>query len=195
MPLSHTIANSGASAPPSDIYVQVDTTELQKLWELSPKKMAAAARRAATRTRDWLMTQMTRELMAQGNLPKWGVRGRVRRGPKDRDGQYFSDPYAILWIGLNAIEAQRAGTPKQTKKGVKAGRHFFDRAFLAQIYSGTTKVWRRKGAHRLPVIKMTVPISEAMEKILPKYESAAARMFEQRLEHEINRELGIKESR
>lgn len=192
MRLSHTSTLSPGNVPDSDIYVQVDTREMEKLFSVIPEKIALASKRAAVRTREWLLTNIRRELSKRSALPANGIRGRFRRGPKGNDGQFYSNEgYAVLWIGLDPVEAQRAGAPTQTKQGTRVRRHMFDRAFVAKIGSGTDKVWRRKGPERFPVIKMTIPINEEMEEILPKYEVAATRMFSQRLEHEVNYLLGL----
>ncbi|MEW6490364.1 MAG: hypothetical protein AB1578_20945, partial [Thermodesulfobacteriota bacterium] len=148
------------------------------------------ARRAAGRTRDWLSTPHTRELAARAALPQRGLEARFRRrhGPVSRD-----EAYAVLWIGLNPVEATTAGTPRQSARGTRVGRHFFERAFLARIYGKgdkPEKVWTRKtfgkGSQRFPVVKMTIPIDEHMEELLPRYEPAAAKMFSERLAHEVD---------
>lgn len=205
--LSHTNTSSLASIPTGDIYIQIETAELEERFRLLSKQIALAARRAALRTRNWLQTQLVRELSARAALPQKGIKARFRRGrhgdtkEDERNSQaYSNEGYAVLWIGLNPVDAQTAGTPRQNKKsagprpipgaGTKVGRHFFDRAFIANIYGPGEKVWRRKSmgarSKAFPVVKMTVPINEAMEEILPLYEAAAARMFSQRLEHECN---------
>lgn len=196
-PVSHTNETTQQSISGSDIYVQIDTAELERhLDAISPRKVAMASQRAATRTRDWLLTNLRRELGQQAALPVKGLVGRFKRGPKGGNSQFYSNEgFAILWIGLNAIEAQKAGTLHETKNGVRVGRHAFARAFVAEIYSGEKKVWKRKrfgaGSKRFPVVKMTIPINDAMEAVLPRYQVAAERMFSQRLEHEINYLLGL----
>lgn len=195
--LSHTGSTTPRSVSSADFYVQVDTREMEKLLSILPEKVALASRRAAVRTRDWLMTQLRRELASSTGIPQKNLKGRFKRDA------YSDEGFATLWIGLNAMDATRAGTPRQNKKaagprpipeaGTKVGKHFFDRAFVADIYSGE-RVWRRKsfgvGSKAFPVVKMTIPVSEEMEEILPEYREAAARMFSQRLEHEVNYLLG-----
>jgi hypothetical protein len=196
--LSHTNSTTPRSVSSADFYVQVDTREMEKLLSILPEKMTLASRRAAVRTRNWLMTQLRRELASSTAIPHKNFKGRFKRGA------YSNEGFATLWIGLNPMDATRAGTPRQNKKaagprpipgaGTKVKKHFFDRAFVADIYNGES-VWRRKsfgaGSKAFPVIKMTIPINEEMEEILPKYEEAAARMFSQRLEHEVNYLLGL----
>jgi hypothetical protein len=184
---SHTNATTVAQIPGGDIYVQIDTSALVTRFAASEKVMARAAKDAAKTTRNWLMTQLTKELINRSALPPGALKGRFRR----KGSALTSGGYAVLWIGLNAIGAEKIGKIEQLKEGVQAGRHFFDKAFVAAIYSSKEKVWRRKGAERLPVIKMTVPINEELEEILPQYEAAAARMFSQRLEHEVRFQLGL----
>jgi hypothetical protein len=207
--LSHTSKYSAAAAPPSDVYVQVDTSEIEQRFEFLTEEMGKAARRAAARTRDWLSTQLSRELAARSGLPKKALKPRFRKAKKggDKNSRHYSNEgFAVLWIGLNAVSAEKAGQARHVRRvrsgryhkgpkpvpgaGVRVRKHFFDRAFTAEIYGGGEKVWRRKnpgpGSGQFPVVKMTIPISDAMEEILPKYQKAAERMFSDRLEHEIN---------
>ena len=207
-PLSHTGETTGFNVPAGDIYVQVETRELEAMFgAFGPAKIALAASRAARRVRDWLLTQLTRELSTRAQLPQKGIRGRFRRGRHEKNGQFYSNEgYAILWIGLNPVMADASGLkPRHVRRvrggkyhrgpkpvpgaGVRIGKHFFDRAFIADIYGGA-KVYRRKNlgseSEKLPVVRMSIPINETMQEILPKYQAAAARMFSQRLEHEVN---------
>ncbi len=210
-PLSHTGPTTPLGIPSTrDVYVQIETAELEERFAALPAQIAVAAGRAARRTRDWLMTQLTKELAARAALPEKGIRGRFRRGRHAENSRFYSNEgYAILWIGLNPVKAEKAGTPRHIKRvrgryhrgpkpvpgaGVRVGRHFFDRAFIGDVYGGQ-KVWRRKstgaGSERLPVVRMSIPINDTMEEILPRYQDAAARMFAQRLEHEVNYLLGL----
>ena len=193
--LSHTSATTAAQIPGSDIYVSLDMAQMERFFVgLTPVKVALASKRAAIRTREWLLTHMSRELATRKALPVKGIKARFRRGGKENDGQWYSHETqsAVLWIGFIDIEAQKAGTPKQTKAGVRVGKHFFDRAFHVAIFNPAKKVWRRKGKARFPVIKMTIPINDEMEEMLPRYQAAATRMFSDRLEHEINFLMGSK---
>jgi len=187
MRLSHTADITPISIPGSDVYVQVDSRALADRFGASEKVLGLAAWRAAKKTRDWLMTRVRRELAALASLPQRGIKGRFRRKNKPLADSGF----AVLWIGLNPVDAARAGRPRQLKKGTRVGRHFFDKAFTAAIYSGTNKVWRRKGRERFPVIKMTVPLNDAMEDLLPKFQAGAERYFSSRLEHEVQYAMGL----
>jgi hypothetical protein len=195
IPLSKTGPTTPLNVPMSDIYVQVDTSEMEARLGQLAHVIPTAAKRAAVRTRDWLMTQLRRELSRRAAVPRKELKGRFRRSGGEKGSAYSRSAYAVLWIGLNGIEAQKVGNPRQNKTGTKVGRHSFDRAFLSTIYSGEQKIWRRKsfgrGSRRFPVVKMTIPVNEAMEEILPEYQAAAARMFSQRLEHEVNYLLGL----
>lgn len=187
MQFSHTTAASRAAIPPSDVYVALDTKDLAQRLGALPAQLRLASKRAATKTRNWLMTQLRRELAQALAVPQKPLRGRFRRGK----GSSYSEKagMAVLWIGLSDIGAEQIGKPRQLKKGVKVKQYWFERAFVADIYGGQ-KVWRRKGTKRLPVIKMTVPINEEMEEILPRYEVPVARKFEEIFEHELKFAMG-----
>ncbi len=186
-PVSHT--GEGIAAPSSDIYVQIDTEEFAQKLGATIKQLRVAARRAAAKTRNWLQTQLLRELADAVGVPKKPLRLRYRRGKKQAA---FSEAtsHAILWIGTNPLEAQKAGKARQTRKGSRAGRHFFEKAFVANVYGPGEKIWRRKGASRFPVVKMTIPLHGEMEEILPRYERPAAEKFQQYFEHELKFAMG-----
>jgi hypothetical protein len=167
-------------------FVQIDTTEIEKKFDFLTVEMDTAAKRAAIRTREWLRTQVTREIASTTGVPRKALKERVRRGSKENDGAWYSDGQAVLWIGLQDIPAHYLGKPRQTKKGVRVRKHFFDKAFTVSIGEQAPKVWKRAGKSRLPIIKMTVPVEPGRRDLLGKYEKAAARMFSERLEHEIN---------
>lgn len=158
--------------------LEVNTAHIERLFGLLPELMAQASRRAAARTRDWLATQLRRELGKVEKLPALATKNRFFR----KGGQ----THAMLWIGLNPVFADKAGPAVMTSKGVRAGRRVFEGAFLAHVKTGHTGIYVRKGKERLPILKVTIPVDESMEAILPKFEAGALRMFEDRLEHEIS---------
>lgn len=182
---SSTHAGAAGNMAAGDIYVRHTGPDLERLFAgLQPEQINLVSRRAAARTRDWLLTQVRRELAAKGEVPQNAIKGRLRRGRKSAYSE--ADNSAVLWVGLNPLAAARAGKPRQLKSDAKAGRHHFDRAFVARIYSGRDQIWRRLGNRRFPVIKMTVPLNEHMEGIAARYEELAAEMFATRLRHEVN---------
>jgi len=154
-----------------------------------PGQFQIAAKRSAVKVRNWLITQLRRELATQIKVPVGALRDKFKKGAPE--GVVVPPGAAVLMIDLSAVEAQKIKNPTQTKSGVRVGSHFFKGAFVAKIYSSETKVWRRKGPSRFPVVKMTVPIRADVEHLLEKYEGPMARKFEEYFEHELKYEMGF----
>jgi hypothetical protein len=169
----------------AEIFIRLDTAEMERRFGALPQQMPLAVRRASIRTREWLRTQLAREISATADVPQKALRGRVRRGSRKNDGAWYGDGQAVLWIGLNAISASHAGTPVPNPKGVRVRRHFFDKAFVVNVH-GFKQVFKRVGPSRLPIVRMTIPLSDEEISMADKYLPAAERMFSERLEHEIN---------
>ncbi|WP_035216172.1 hypothetical protein [Desulfobulbus elongatus] len=174
----------------SGLLIEVDTKPLAGLFApLKPERLRRAAQRAAKRTRDWLLTQLRRELAAATKVPQLVFKSRFRKGSQGGDDPGGS---AILWIGVNPVVASKIGPGVMTAKGVRVGRRTFDHAFLAVMPTTDHQgIFMRRGAGRLPIVKVVLPIDAEAWDLLSKYEAAAGRMFGQRLEHEINFELGL----
>jgi len=172
----------------SGLLIEVNTADLEPFFaSLSPKKIELATRRAAVRTRDWLMTNLRRELAAGANIPQRALKTRFRKG-KNEPGS----SRATMWIGLNPVAARRIGKGISTPRGVQVGRHAFDRAFITTMRkSGYSGIFVRHGRKRLPIVEVTLDIDDDMAALIAKYEVAATRMFSQRLEHEVNYLLGL----
>jgi len=147
------------------------------------------------KVRAWALTQLARELAAKADITQRSLKRRVYQG-LTRTGQTVT---ATIWIGLRPIAADLVGNPKKLPTGVRVRSHIFHGAFIAAIFSGdTAKVYMRKfraagggkRVGRFPVVRMTIPIAEQMEEILPKYEGPAARKFEEIFEHELKFAMG-----
>ncbi len=120
-----------------------------------------------------------------------------------------------LWIGTWDISPFSLGTPTQMTFGVRAGSRAYPGAFLAQIYSGETKVWIRlysrhyspdlyptryrpgdrggignKG--RFPVVRAAVPIDGVMEEILKTHGADISRAFAKEFKAQLNYETRVK---
>lgn len=191
---------AGLRMAPSDIYVAFDTDEIGKQFGATIEHLQIAARRAAKKTRDSLMTVLLREQSAKTDIPQKALRLRYRKVTKsDRPGAWSKEfGQAILWIGVNPVEAQRVSKGRKLKHGYKVKQWMFDHAFKANIYGPTDKIWRRKGAElgpgrgasRFPVVKMTVEIDKATEGLIQKLEPWVARKFEENFEHELKYAMG-----
>ena len=94
-----------------------------------------------------------------------------------------------MWLGLNAIEANRLGKTRQTRKGVTAGRFRFDGAWLMKKIAPDGPVYRRTGEGRLPYEQVKYDWSDHGESA---FRDAAARAEERLLvvlRQEVNYEI------
>ena len=103
-----------------------------------PGEIDKAEIRALNKTALWVKTQAARETSQAAKIAGKLVRNRLRilRASKRR-------PFAKVWYGLNPIPARLLGKVRQTKRGVRAGRHDFPGAFVTGFKSGRTGVFER----------------------------------------------------
>jgi len=193
---SHASTDVVFKVPPSDLYITHNIDDMMKKINLiaNTKQIYMAINRAAKETRNWLQTQLRKELSLKTGIERKLLKPRFRRGNRNAVSAWSN--LAILWVGVNPMPAHWLSFGKNTTwdrsrgGGVKVGTRYFAGAFMAKIYSSETKIWRRMGKKLFPVILMTVPIEKEMEEILPKYEKLAAYKFEQRFEHQLKFALG-----
>lgn len=154
------------------------------------------------------------------------VAKKLRLPQKALSGRFFSeniqpgDDELRLWIGTWAITPFSIGSispygiPGKTG-GVKVGRRTYRGAFLANIYSGQTKVWiRLHSKHyspelyptkyrpgdrgladlqgRFPVVRAAVPIDEIIAEVLEQEGDAIAAEFGKVFAQELNYYLNVK---
>ncbi|WP_320055614.1 hypothetical protein [Desulfuromonas thiophila] len=173
---------------PFDIYATLDVRPLAQYLQASEAQVRTASARAVRRVRDWLATQVRRELAARMAAQPAAVKARIKKGRVSPGSDSFSayGSRAVLWIGVNELGVEKLKHRlRQTPTGVSVGRHEFPHAFVAKVYGRGEKAWRRLGSKRFPLIKMTVPMEPELEEILPRLQAEAAGRFEQNFEHEL----------
>jgi hypothetical protein len=96
------------------------------------------------------------------------------------------------------IPAKFLGNPRQTKQGVKIGRHMFTGAFYEEVYKGVAhsklgsgkNIYKRVSKQRHPVKVVRVWISSEVNRIVEgKYSTVAVPVFSQRFHHELTYRL------
>lgn len=102
-----------------------------------PKAAHAAQRRAINKTLRWLRTHIARAVGQQQRIAIAAVRQRLRAFPVSGSGR------GKLWFGINAIEASRAGRPRQTRTGVSVAGRKYEGAFFKTVYGGKPDIWIR----------------------------------------------------
>ncbi|WP_047227258.1 MAG: hypothetical protein ACNJA3_09675 [Pseudomonas rhizophila] len=128
------------SASSGMITLQADRSDLKAFADfaaLVPKAAIAAQRRAINKTLRWLRTHIARAVSQQERIAVSAVRQRLRAYPLSGNGQ------GKLWFGINAIEASRAGRPRQSRSGVSVAGRRYQGAFFKKVYGGRADIWIR----------------------------------------------------
>ena len=114
-----------------------DVKGFEDFARLVPKAVAAAQRRAITKTLRWLRSQIAREVGRQERIAIAAVRQRLKAFAPGSNGQ------GKLWFGIKPIEASRAGRPRQIRSGVSVAGRRYQGAFFKRVYGGSPDIWIR----------------------------------------------------
>ncbi len=114
-----------------------DVQGFEKFAGLVPKAIAAAQRRAISKTLRWLRTHISRDVGRQERIAIAAVRQRLKAFPVSSNGQ------GRLWFGINPIEASRAGRPRQIRSGVSVAGRRYQGAFFKRVYGSNPDIWIR----------------------------------------------------
>lgn len=104
------------------------------------KQMEAAEVRALNKTVNWVRSKAVRSVAKEMKVAAKLVRQRIAAFKATRRKRYGK-----VWAGLKPIAAHRLGKVKQTRRGVRAGRHSFTGAFAANTGRGKQAVFQRTG--------------------------------------------------
>ena len=165
------------------VKVEIDIKQVLTLMHgLPPSAMQNAWRRALRKTSNWVKSQTAKAVSKATRIPQKILRSRLYFFLRSKDT-------GKVWLGLNAIEAQRLGTPRQTSKGVTVGRHRFEGAWTRKKIDPNGVVYRRTGTGRSPYEVVKVDWNAQGE---AAFREAAARAEERLmivLRQEVNYEI------
>lgn len=124
--------------------VEIDVNQAFALLRgLPPSALQNAWRRTLRKTANWIKSQTAKAVSKETKIPQKLLRQRLYFFLRSRDT-------GKVWLGLNAIEANRLGKPRQTRRGVTVGRHRFEGAWMMRQAAPDGPVYRRKGKDRMP---------------------------------------------
>ncbi len=152
-----------------------------KLTALAPQ-LQRAVDRALRKTARWLETHSKRELGRELKLPIRVLSIRFQHVLQLK-GQQKS---AVVWFGVNPIEARYLGSARQNRRGTRVGRHQFDLAFTASMKNAHKNVFRRKGRERLPIEVVRMSIDKESTLIFQRFYQRAQGRFSEVLQQELN---------
>jgi len=154
----------------------------RRLKKFAERDVPAAQRTAINKTLAKVKTRTVRGVAKAKRIRPSAIKKRVvvqRTTPRR---------FAALTFYRRAVSAIALGA-RQTKRGVRAGSRFYDRAFIQRVGpKGTAHVLRRKGRQRYPLESPKVVIREAVDSVTPKTVRRVIRSDYQRLyQHELQR--------
>lgn len=145
-----------------------------------PAQIARAQRRTIRKGTQFAARQTIRQLAAAHGIPQRVLRQRRRVTASPDKGFVFIGVLPIALIHLAA---------RQNKKGVRAGGQQYDHAFISQMPSSHTGVFRRKGRSRLPIRELVLQLNQSVAVVENVRDQTAARIptiLDQELNYEIN---------
>ena len=144
------------------------------------KALHKAMLRAVRKTHGWLARQLASAIAKETLIPRKNIKFRVL---SNFDGKSLT---GRIWIGLNPLSARRAGEPRQARFGARAGKHRFEKAFVASMKNGPAHIWKRSSDARLPIEKQLIDIEEPGMEVISRLEKRAEGYFQSRLNEELN---------
>jgi len=131
-----------------------------ELLHKSERQLQIAVMRAMNKTLRWARTQVARTSATSLKINVKSVKKglvMVRASPSRLD--------ATLGLSASAgvIKGNDIGAPRQHVRGVRAGRHRFDGAFIARMPSGHQGIFRRQSKARLPIREVQLVLTGKMQ--------------------------------
>lgn len=118
------------------IKVEVDVSvALALLRNISKSAMQSAWRRTLRKTSNWIKAQAAKAVSSKTQIPQRVLKARIYFFLRDSNT-------GKVWLGLNPLEADRLGKPRQTKRGVTVARRRFNHAWIMKS-SAKAGDWRR----------------------------------------------------
>lgn len=169
----------------------------------APQQARLAALRAFRRLRTHINSVTRKQAAATLGVPGRALKRRWRSDPPDEMGMR-------IWVGTWMLAPELMATPRQTPGGVRVGRWFFPGAFYGRVWAhaGPGIYIRKSSRHydpalypalrpgtapagldywRFPVIRVRVPIEQAVVGSFAGHETAFGEFFFRRFEHELRR--------
>lgn len=164
-------------------------TLVQTLASLKESGLKRAMGRANRKLSRWFSTQAGRAISQQYGL-KVGQFQKIRITVSKADFNAQGKP-AMVWIGANPVAAHLIGTPKAAPayQGAFAKKYFFKDGFVAQVGGGGRKIFKRRGATRLPIDLQGVDIKHGAEESVKRLIKRGREHYKKILSQEINFEI------
>ncbi|QDQ25290.1 phage tail protein [Chitinimonas arctica] len=168
--------------------VELDTRQVDELLRgLPPSAMQAAWRRTLRKISTWVKSQVAKLIAKDTKVPQKVLRQRLYFFLRSRDS-------GKVWLGLNPLQANRLGTPRQTRRGITVGKHRFAGAWTMAQRAPTGPVFQRTGKARYPIVEVKLewddPGEAAFQKVAAQVEARLLVVLRQEVNYELQKALG-----
>ena len=165
----------------------IDESEVRRVLEafnLDDAGIQRAVKRAIRKVAKRVKSRVAASTAKEVAIPKRVLDKRLKTYDKP-DGLSTK-----VWLGLNVIPVRYLGNPRQTRSGVRVGRHSFPGAFVMQnLGIQTGRVYRRTTKKKFPLETVSMEIYGHGETAMRREAKAAERYFLDVLTQELNYEL------
>ncbi|GHT93691.1 hypothetical protein FACS1894122_09300 [Alphaproteobacteria bacterium] len=147
-----------------------------------PDQVATAAMRALNKTAAWVKSNCSRRIAKEKLVKLKIINDRIRVVKAST-----ANLQAKILADVVSIRARDLGNLRQTFDGVAAGKHSFEKAFVATMpKTGHASAFKRTTKKRLPIKEMWLPIyNEATQIIEKMIDAEASAIFEKYFFHEL----------
>ncbi len=159
-----------------------DINQIIKDINATEQQIRLAAVRALNKTALWLKSQAAKEISKEKQIKLTVMRKRLRI-IKARTSMLE----VLIKANLYAVKASSTGKMRQTRTGIKVGKHQFIGAFIATMPDGHRGVFKREGKAALPIKEIKLPLEpEALKIISELVNYEVEKVFEKFLQRELN---------
>jgi len=166
-----------------ELLIGTDFSGAANALGLTEADVKKAVKAAATKAAKWAQKQGTAVLSGLTTIPQRELMESLRTRMKPTK----KNSGAVAWFGLNDVSAKHEGA-RQTANGVVSNTSDYPSAFIVPKLGG--HVFKRRGAARLPIDKMTHNILGQMEAALAKISDQADPIFLQEFFTQIDKRIG-----
>lgn len=170
------------------IKVEVDVAvAMSILRNLGKPAMQRAWRRTLRKTSNWVKGQAAKAVSSKTKIPQKVLKSRIYFFLRDGNT-------GKVWLGLNPLEAERLGKPRQTKSGVTVAKRRFNHAWVMKPSSKAAEskiggVFERVGKARNPFRRVKIDWSSEGEAAFKTVATAAQQRLIELLMQEVNYEI------
>ncbi|GHT95662.1 hypothetical protein FACS1894126_5550 [Alphaproteobacteria bacterium] len=147
-----------------------------------PEQVAIASMRALNKTAAWIKSNCARQIAKEKLLKLKIINDRIRVVKAST-----ANLQAKILADVVSIRARDLGNLRQTSGGAIAGKHSFEKAFVATMPKTSYRsAFKRTAKARYPVKEMWLPIyNEATAIIAKMIDAEASAIFEKHFLHEL----------